>query len=151
MSTCYPERYEYKLSGDWVILNMSYNSKNVYPKDLTPNRISFNVIGYEAVEKIRFDVEDSSIVLPGFNSEELKLRFRFSTKDSIELYLDTLEFNLHKLPLRKDPSYDTILYHLSEVEKKRLEIYRDSISKLNESILKKSGLESGQYYFPLKL
>ena len=62
------------LDGNWVITAMTYNGKSIYPETINePFRVVY--AGYDKAEKISFKTSDSTITLPGFKSERLKLEF----------------------------------------------------------------------------
>ena len=65
-----------ELDGSWIITEMTYDGKSVYPKTLNQ---TFRIIhaGYENSESLTFKVADSTITLPGFESEKLKTEFTF--------------------------------------------------------------------------
>ncbi|REE24855.1 hypothetical protein DFQ09_103161 [Winogradskyella pacifica] len=65
-----------ELDGNWIITEMTYDSESVYPKTLNQT-IRIIYAGYENSESITFKVSDSTITLPGFESEHLKTEFTF--------------------------------------------------------------------------
>ncbi|TXG36710.1 hypothetical protein [Seonamhaeicola maritimus] len=65
-----------ELDGNWIITEMTYEGKSVYPKTLNQTiRIVYG--GYENSESMNFKVSDSTLTLPGFESEQLKTEFAF--------------------------------------------------------------------------
>ena len=54
----------------------TYDGKSVYPKTLN-QAIRIVYAGYENSESMTFKVSDSTITLPGFESEQLKTEFAF--------------------------------------------------------------------------
>ncbi len=70
-----------ELDGKWVITKMTYNGEEIYPKTISENfRIIANINGYEGAERVQFRVEDSTIVFPGFNTDEIVANFSLSSK-----------------------------------------------------------------------
>ncbi|MFD2099928.1 hypothetical protein [Flagellimonas iocasae] len=77
-----------ELDGNWVISEMRFNGKSVYPNTVSKEfSIEFNVAGYEGAEKLSFQSLDSTIILPGFDSEKLLGTFSFKT-DKIGIKLN---------------------------------------------------------------
>ena len=65
--------------GKWIITKITYNDKEVYPKTITDKyRITINIDGYENLERIKFNTQDSTIVFPGFYSDEIITDFAIS-------------------------------------------------------------------------
>jgi hypothetical protein len=65
-----------ELDGKWIITKMIYDGKSVYPESLSPViRIVYN--GNKKSESITFQVSDSTMILPGFQSQQLKTQFTF--------------------------------------------------------------------------
>jgi|GEM_PF-4225949 len=68
-----------ELDGNWIITEMTYDGKSVYPKTLNQTiRIIYD--GYNNSESLTFKVSDSTIILPGFESEQLKTEFTFENR-----------------------------------------------------------------------
>ncbi len=65
-----------ELDGNWIITEMTYDGKSVYPKTLNQT-VRINYAGYENSESMIFKVSDSTITLPRFESEQLKTEFAF--------------------------------------------------------------------------
>lgn len=65
-----------ELDGNWIITKMTYEGKMVYPKTINQTvRIVYD--GYENSESMTFRISDSTLTLPGFESEQLKTEFAF--------------------------------------------------------------------------
>ncbi|WP_405223819.1 hypothetical protein [Dokdonia sp. Asnod1-B02] len=65
-----------ELSGNWVIIEMAHSGEKVYPQTESEQiTISVSPIGYEGSEKIKFNIGDSTVTFPGFQSDILKSRF----------------------------------------------------------------------------
>ncbi|WP_029511385.1 hypothetical protein [Croceivirga radicis] len=96
------------LNGNWVILEMQHNGEPVYPNSISKEiSFEFNIAGYEGAEKLIFQSQDSTIILPGFDCEKITGIFKYETdKIIIELpeqneYLNS-EFDLTKKMLLGD-------------------------------------------------
>ena len=73
-----------ELDGVWIITEMTYDGESVYPKTLNqPIRIVY--AGYENSESITFKISDSTMTLPGFESEQVKMVFT-SNKEKLKIY-----------------------------------------------------------------
>ena len=88
-SSCVPEIPK-ELDGNWIIVEMKYDGKNVYPEtSLEKLHLEFDPVGYEGAEKIKFNTADSTVLLPGFKSPKRLGNFtisnnqiKFFSKDS---------------------------------------------------------------------
>nr|WP_299167910.1 hypothetical protein [uncultured Allomuricauda sp.] len=68
-----------ELNGKWIIIEMTYDGKSVHPNTLNqPIRITYGE--YESSESVTFKVSDSTITLPGFESEEIKTDFSYENE-----------------------------------------------------------------------
>ena len=83
-------------------MEMQYKGESVYPNTISNGfSVQLNIVGYEGAEKITFQSLDSTIVLPGFDSEKIMGKFNYKKERIIiELsdqkdYSET-EFNLTK-------------------------------------------------------
>ncbi len=75
-----------ELDGTWIITEMTYNGENVYPKTLN-QKVRIVYSGYENSESIIFKISDSTITLPGFESDQIKMKFT-SDQQKLEIYLN---------------------------------------------------------------
>lgn len=64
------------LDGRWIITKMTYNGEVVYPNTISNNiRFTITIEGYEGAEIIKFNTQDSTVIFPGFNSDEITYSF----------------------------------------------------------------------------
>ena len=83
------EKIPEELNGNWVIAEIKYNGKEVYPETISKKfEITFNVNGFENAEQIQFINSEKAAILPGFQSEKITVDF---VKNS-----EQIEFKLHK-------------------------------------------------------
>ena len=75
-----------ELDGTWIITEMTYNGESIYPKTLN-QKVRIVYSGYENSESIIFKISDSTITLPGFESDQIKMKFT-SDKQKLEIYLN---------------------------------------------------------------
>lgn len=65
-----------KLEGNWIIAEMTFKGKSVYPETITDEiEITLNIAGYENAEKVKFINKHSAVVLPGFGSGRITVDF----------------------------------------------------------------------------
>jgi len=95
------------LEGNWVITEMEFEGKKVYPQTLN-EIIKVIYFGQEGAEKITFNVKDSIVILPGFKSEKLNLKYQ-TDENEISLILDDSIFNEYQTKYLKLKSIDSIL------------------------------------------
>tara|TARA_R110002012_G_scaffold11867_5_gene53128 strand:+ start:1974 stop:2453 length:480 start_codon:yes stop_codon:yes gene_type:complete len=131
------EKIPRDLNGEWVIDEIQYLNSSVYPETISSNiEISFNVVGYEDAEKIKFINSHSAVILPGFKSERIRVDFIKNGR--------IIEFKEHNGLNYTDKSYDLtkrIFLHKYEIlvgdEKGQLILKSDSTSLtiLNQNVL----------------
>ncbi|MEM6641828.1 MAG: hypothetical protein AAF616_02515 [Bacteroidota bacterium] len=139
-----------ELDGNWVIYKMTHSNENVYPTDLTPNKLSFNIVGTEGTEKLEFSKVDSTVIVPGFKSEELILYFELYNDDSLEFKADDQLLNNYKTRFL-DFKYEDTLFAKISSNPVQLENLKDSLNTIRESIILNRGSSSQQYQLTRKI
>jgi hypothetical protein len=73
---CFSCKNEPELDGLWIISKSYHKGKWIHPRTISDKiRIKYNFAGYEENEIIRFKITDSTALLPGFNSQEINVKF----------------------------------------------------------------------------
>ena len=131
------ERIPTTLEGEWVIDEIKYLNTSVYPETISSDiEMSFNVVGYENAEKIKFINKPSAVILPGFKSDKITVDF---IKNG-----NQIEFKEHQGLNYTDESYELtkrIFLHKYEIsegqEKGQLILKSDStlLKILNQDLL----------------
>ncbi|UII20262.1 hypothetical protein [Fulvivirga ligni] len=129
---------------------MSHSNKTVYPNDLTPNKISFDIVGTEGIEKLEFNEVDSSVIVPGFQSEEMILHYRLFNDDSLEFKIDNQLLNAYKTRFL-DIKYEDTLFASISTRSEQLENLKDSLNTVRDSIILNRGSYSEQYQLTKKI
>ncbi len=148
-TSCMDESYKFELDDHWVILEMYFENESIYPNDIT-SKLSFDLVGFEGTEKIEFATQKSTILVPGFNTEEMLLKYKFLSEDSILIFLDSAVFNNHKLPLRRDYNGDAAVKLLTNKQRKG-DQKSDSLNQVRQKIIEARGILSEQYKLPLRV
>lgn len=131
------------LDGNWIITEMTFKGKNVYPQ--TTNQPIELVYFGKRVERFSFNTTDSIVSLPGFNSKKVLLKYKkkkrvlyiMSSKNdssqnimiqNIFVGVYNMEFNLQKgnLKLKSD---DTEIMLISEDK-----IFEHTVNKVFEGL-----------------
>lgn len=133
-----------EIDGFWLIHSMTYKGKDVYPTDRTPNKLSLSVPGYEDLKTIEFQIDDSTLIVPGFYSEELPLKYRFKNRDSLTIFYDKDLLNNVKTRFLNYQYQDTVLLSLSN-KRKDIHELKNKLDSIKNSLLVKRGSASNQY------
>ncbi len=141
---CTNKTNKINLTGNWIIKKMYTGGNPIYPNDYTPKKFTFNITGYENYEKIEFQTKDSSIILPGFSSEELYLAFKAIGFDSIMIYFDAEKFDAYKTKYLEHKYQDTVLLKLS-TDSDQLNSFIDHLDYVKKQLKKSRGSLSKQY------
>lgn len=79
---------EFDFNGRWVILKILHNDELIYPNTIYGSSIvKINASDYSDAETIDFITKDSVVILPGFNSSEVKAGFTVNDKKITFKYL----------------------------------------------------------------
>ncbi|MDF3077862.1 MAG: hypothetical protein K0S09_1751 [Sphingobacteriaceae bacterium] len=129
---------ENDIKGKWMIAEIIYKNKNIYPESSTI-KISLTPVGFNSLGEISFD-DSKKAELPGIRSEDLPVKWGIS-KDSLTIRADTLTIN------------NTVLEELSRLRLKSKLSPEQATKTLYEhkrdSILTMKGLNS--YIMPLQV
>ena len=117
-----------ELEGEWVIMSIKHEGNKIYPNY---PRGGLRVAGYENYSSLNFSENQETVALPGFNSEDLKLKYKLQS-DSISFYLDSVVFDAYKIKRHAYYPEDSINQISNEAEKEAF-------------ILERSGLQTRQY------
>ena len=142
LTSCSTDQLE--LDGNWVIYGMTYSNENVYPNDLTPNKLSFTIVGAEGTEKLKFSKVDSTVIVPGFQAEEMIFRYRLLNNDCLEFKSDDQLLNSYKTRFL-DIKYEDTLFASISSRPEQLENYKDSLNTFRDSVILSRGSHSKQY------
>ena len=114
-----------ELNDTWLIEKMVVNDAEIYPNTVSESiSITFRPTGYEQYEELRFEVLDSTVILPGFNSESYKMRFRVQG-DTLKFYDVLSDQNIHAY--YKQHLFDEPFKILSYKKEEYLELKSDSV------------------------
>ena len=131
------------IDGNWMIIKMYHQGKEIYPHDYTSYRITFKIEGYEDFETLNFDSKDSILTVPGFHSEELVLKYRIES-DSLLIYLDSATFDYDKT-LSLGKKYEDLELKATLVSDSIYEQQLDSLNEMRSILIKSKGTASSQY------
>jgi len=91
---CFSCTNEPKLDGLWIISESYHEGKVISPLTISDKiKIKYGFPGYEGKESINFKINDSTASLPGFNSDEINVRFN---KKGDEIYFKLIDENLYQ-------------------------------------------------------
>ena len=133
-----------ELEGNWAIIKVIYKGEETYPTDLTPNRIRFNVQGYQDYEKFEFSSSESYVIVPGFSSEELILKYGRSG-DSLFLFIDEMVFNEYKTKFIQSDIDDILQIRKVENYQREITAIKDSLDSVKTYIIQTRGAEAEHY------
>ncbi|MEO1053679.1 MAG: hypothetical protein AAFX87_23790 [Bacteroidota bacterium] len=132
--------------GEWYIVEMSHRGREVYPETVYAG---LGAVNFDELEKMVFDLEDSSIIVPGFNSEEIKLKFNIESNKLIISY-DSSTLDNYKTQYNDKEYADLTLRDALEKKKERDQQIHD-LDSIKNYIIETHGSKSTQYNRSIKI
>jgi hypothetical protein len=63
VASCSIKEGSHNIDGDWLILSMTYDGQEIYPKNKTQN-IRFEIEGYSDFQELHFNKNDLTLIAP---------------------------------------------------------------------------------------
>ncbi len=142
-TSCSIQEDDLNIDGDWLILSIRYESQEIYPKDKTPSAVRFEIEGFNNLYELQFNSDDSTVIAPGFNSEEIILNFVEENQSLTISNNDSVMDEFKTAMLSRDYKDLDLLMKLDK--NPRHQTVTESLDSIRDKIIFNRGSKSPQY------